>query len=86
MATARLSHDEAAKRWAAYRDILGPKSEQIRATMAYSYEKGGASLLDLLVAQRNDNDVRLALAQAASDAVLAVAALKAATFTLPNKK
>ena len=54
--------------------------------MAYSYQKGGASLLDLLVAQRNDNDVRLALAQAASDAALALAALKAATFTFPTKK
>ena len=46
---------------------IRPKSEQIRQTMAYAYQKGGASLLDLLVAERNDNDIRLAAAQAASD-------------------
>jgi outer membrane protein TolC len=50
--------------------------------VAYAYEKGGTSLLDLLVAERNDNDVRLALAQAASDMTLAAATLKAATMTI----
>jgi outer membrane protein TolC len=47
--------------------------------MAYAYQKGGASLLDLLVAERNDNDIRLAAAQAASDMASAGAAFKAAT-------
>ena len=47
--------------------------------MAYAYQKGGASLLDLLVAERNDNDVRLAAAQAASDTAATAAAFKAAT-------
>ncbi len=77
-ATARLAYDNAAKRWQNYRDSIRPKSDQIRKTIAYAYEKGGASLLDLLVAERNDNDVRLAAAQAASDTAVAVATLKAA--------
>jgi outer membrane protein TolC len=47
--------------------------------MAYAYQKGGASLLDLLVAERNDNDIRLVAAQAASDVASTGAAFKAAT-------
>ena len=78
IATARLAYDNAAKRWQNYRDSIRPKSDQIRKTIAYAYEKGGASLLDLLVAERNDNDVRLAAAQAVSDTAVAVATLKAA--------
>ena len=65
-------------RWKRYRDELTPKSRQIQETVAFAYEKGGASLLDLLSAQRNDNDVRLATAQAAADAASAAAALRAA--------
>jgi cobalt-zinc-cadmium efflux system outer membrane protein len=80
IAMARFAFDNASNRWASIRDSIRPKSEQIRATMAYAYEKGGASLLDLLVAERNDNDVRLGLAQAASDTAMAAAALKAATW------
>jgi len=40
--------------------------------------KKRGSLLDLLSAQRNDNDVRLATAQAAADTANAAAALRAA--------
>jgi len=65
-------------RWQRYRDQLAPKSRQIRETVAFAYEKGGASLLDLLSAQRSDNDVRLATAQAAADTANAAAALRAA--------
>ena len=79
IAVARLGYEDAAKRWRSYRDSIRPKSEQIRQTMAYAYQKGGASLLDLLVAERNDNDIRLAAAQAASDTASAGAAFKAAT-------
>jgi len=39
-----------------------------------------------LVAERNDNDVRLAAAQAASDLAVASAALKAATMTVGDGK
>ena len=79
IAVARLAYKDALKRWRSYRDSIRPKSEQIRQTMAYAYQKGGASLLDLLVAERNDNDIRLAAAQAASDTAAAGAAFKAAT-------
>jgi outer membrane protein, heavy metal efflux system len=79
IAVARLSYEDALKRWHSYRDSIRPKSEQIRQTMAYAYQKGGASLLDLLVAERNDNDIRLAATQAASDIASAGAAFKAAT-------
>jgi outer membrane protein, heavy metal efflux system len=79
IAVARLAYEDALKRWQSYRQSIGPKSEQIRKTMAYAYQKGGASLLDLLVAERNDNDVRLAAAQAASDTAATAAAFKSAT-------
>ena len=79
IAVARLAYEDALKRWRSYHDSIRPKSEQIRQTMAYAYQKGGASLLDLLVAERNDNDIRLAAAQAAGDTASAGAAFKAAT-------
>ncbi len=79
IATASLSYQEALKRWQSYRDSIRPKSEQVRKTVAYAYEKGGASLLDLLSTQRVDNEVRLAAAQAQNDLLIANAALNAAT-------
>lgn len=82
IATALLASDEAVQRWQRYRDSIRPKSEQIRKSKAYAYEKGGASLLDMLVAERDDNEVRLAAQQAASDAAAAMAALKAATVEI----
>jgi cobalt-zinc-cadmium efflux system outer membrane protein len=82
IASARFAYEDAARRWRSYRESIQPRSEQIRKTMAYAYQKGGASLLDLLVAERNDNDVRLAAAQAAGDKAVAVAALKAATLVI----
>jgi cobalt-zinc-cadmium efflux system outer membrane protein len=50
----------------------------VRQTVSFAYEKGGASLLDLLSAQRTDNEVRLATAQAAAETAKAAADLKAA--------
>jgi len=78
IATARTSYLDAHDRWLRYRDELTPKSEKIRESVAYAYEKGGAALLDLLAAQRNDNEVRLATAQAAAEAANAAANLRAA--------
>jgi cobalt-zinc-cadmium efflux system outer membrane protein len=82
IATSRFIYEDAAQRWRNYRDNIRPKSEQIRNTIAYAYQKGGSSLLDLLTAERNDNEVRLAAAQAASDTAVAAAALKAATTVI----
>ncbi len=75
--------EEASARWRRYRDDLRPRSEGIRRTVSLAYEKGAASLVDLLEAQRNDNDVRLATMQAASDVMMAAAALRSATTTIP---
>jgi len=77
--TAQTTYSSALSRWQRYRQQLAPKSRQIRETVAFAYEKGGATLLDLLSAQRNDNDVRLATAQAAADTANAAAALRAAS-------
>ncbi len=79
IAIALLSYNDAAARWTQYRESIRPKSEQVRKTKAYAYQKGGASLLDMLVAERDDNDVRLAANQSASDTAVAAAALRAAT-------
>ncbi|HWX23060.1 MAG TPA: TolC family protein [Candidatus Binatia bacterium] len=79
IATALLAYDDAARRWQSYRDTIRPKSDEVRKTKAYAYQKGSASLLDMLVAERDDNDVRLAAMQAASDTAVAMATLKAAT-------
>jgi outer membrane protein, heavy metal efflux system len=76
--SSQTTYSASLSRWQRYRDQLAPKSRQIRETVVFAYEKGGASLLDLLSAQRNDNDVRLATAQAAADTANAAAALRAA--------
>jgi len=82
VAVARFAYEEALKRWERYRDTIRPKSARIKETIAYAYQKGGASLLDLLSTQRNDNDIRLAAAQAQNDLIVALASLKAATTRL----
>ncbi len=82
IATAALAYEEAVRRWQDYRDRIRRESEQVRQTKTYAYQKGGASLLDMLVAQRDDNDVRLAALQAASDTAAALATLRAATVEI----
>jgi cobalt-zinc-cadmium efflux system outer membrane protein len=78
IASARVAYREASARYENYTRVIRPKSAQIVKTISYAYEKGGASLLDLLVAQRNDNEVRLAAVQAGADVAIAQAALKTA--------
>ena len=75
-AVARASYLDALQKWSRYRDQLQPKSAQVRETVVFAYEKGGASLLDLLSAERNDNDIRLATAQAMADTAAKAATLK----------
>jgi outer membrane protein, heavy metal efflux system len=86
IAVAQLAYDDAAKRWRRYRESIRPKSEQIRKTMAFAYAQGGASLLDLLSAERDDNDVRIAAAQAAADTAATAAVLKSALVTMEVPK
>ena len=80
--SARLGYQDARNRWQRYRDEIRPRSEEVRKTVSFAYEKGGAALLDLLTAERNDNEIRLATAQSAADTALAAAALKAALNVL----
>lgn len=81
LAIAQINYDNAIRRWSQYKGELRDKSAKVRASVAFAYDKGGASLLDLLTAERDDNAIRLAAQQAAHDAVIAGAALKAATQT-----
>ena len=85
-AGARIAYDDASRRWQRYLESIRPRSAAIRQTMTFAYQKGGASLLDLLSAERNDNDVRLATAQAAADAAVAQAALSAALTSFTEFK
>jgi cobalt-zinc-cadmium efflux system outer membrane protein len=78
LAAADVEYSEAHDRWLRYQDQIRPQSTKVRESVAFAYEKGGASLVDLLDAQRTDNDVRLATAQAMNDTAGAVADLKAA--------
>jgi cobalt-zinc-cadmium efflux system outer membrane protein len=82
IASAEDEYDEARARWLRYRDQLAPRSAKVRETIAFAYEKGGASLVDLLEAERTDNDVRLATVQAMSDTAGARADLEAARAVL----
>jgi cobalt-zinc-cadmium efflux system outer membrane protein len=82
IANAEVEYNEAHARWLRYRDVTGPKSKQVRESVQYAYNKGGASLVDLLDAERTDNDVRIATAQAMSDTASAAADLAAARLVL----
>lgn len=76
--TAVAAYKEASARLVRYEKEIKPKARQVRDSITFAYEKGGASLLDLLAAQRSDNDIRAAAAQAAADRAAALAALAAA--------
>ena len=82
IANAEAAYREAFERWQRYRDQTGPKAAKVRESVAFAYEKGGASLIELLEAERTANDVRLATAQAMSDTANAAADLIAARSVL----
>jgi cobalt-zinc-cadmium efflux system outer membrane protein len=76
--SAEVAYNEAYARWLRYRDDLAPQSAKVRATVAFAFQRGGRSMVELLEAQRMDNDIRLAAAQSLADAASAVADLQAA--------
>ncbi|HEV8541377.1 MAG TPA: TolC family protein, partial [Verrucomicrobiae bacterium] len=78
LVSAQAEYRAASERLKTHREEIVPKSASVVQTVTFAYQNGGASLLDLLVAQRNDNEIRLAAAQAAADTAVAVANLKAA--------
>jgi cobalt-zinc-cadmium efflux system outer membrane protein len=86
LATAQVAYQEAEARLKRYQQQIVPRSAQVRESVAFAYSKGGASLVDLLTAERDDNNVRLAAAQARSDTASAAADLRAANTTISQKE
>jgi outer membrane protein, heavy metal efflux system len=84
IANAESEYREAHERWLSYRDKTAPKSVKVRESVQFAYEKGGASLVDLLDAERTDNDIRLATVQAMSDTASALADMVAARIVLSS--
>jgi len=82
IATAESAYQEAHTRLERYQQQIRPRSAQVRESIAFAYSRGGASLVDLLTAERDDNNVRLATAQAMADVASAAADLKAARMTI----
>ena len=78
IANAEVAYREASERLQRYQSQIRPKSGKVRESVAFAFEKGGASLVDLLTAERDDNGIRLATAQAMSDSASAAADLEAA--------
>ncbi len=78
VAGSRSAFREARARATAFVEQLRPQSAAVAKTVAYAYEHGGASLVELLAAERNDNEVRIAAARAQADAATAAFALSAA--------
>jgi len=84
-ANAQSEFEEASERLARYQKQILPESRKVRESVAFAYEKGGSSLVDLLEAEHADNDARLAAAQAMADTASAAADLKAATEIMENQ-
>ena len=82
LADAETAYNEAYLRWLRYRDETVPKSTKVRETIEFKYEKGAATLLDLLNAEQTDNTVRLAFVQAMNDTASAAAQLTSARLAL----
>jgi len=82
LAVAESEYDEAHQRWLRYRDEISPNSARTRDAVAFQYEKGAASMVDLLNAEQTDNTIRQALAQAMNDTASAAADLTAARTVL----
>lgn len=86
IANAEIGYREAYDRLLRYQSKIRPKAAKVRESVAIAYEKGGASLVDLLTAERDDNAVRLATAQALADTANAVADLESARNVLSDRE
>lgn len=78
LAATRQTLEVAEARAARLAGELVPKAISVRDTVRDAYEQGGASLLELLEAERNANDLRLAAATAEGDLASARADFRAA--------
>jgi len=84
LAATRQALDVATARAARIAGELAPKAASVRDTIRYAWEEGGASLLELLEAERNANDLLLAAAAAQGDLASARADYRAARRTAPG--
>jgi cobalt-zinc-cadmium efflux system outer membrane protein len=78
VAAARVAFHEASQRAKRYSSEVLPKSAGVVKSVSYAYGRGGAVLVDLLEAERNDNQIRVAAVQAQADTAAAASALQAA--------
>jgi cobalt-zinc-cadmium efflux system outer membrane protein len=78
LAAARSAYREAARRNDIYKRELSSKSNKVVQAIRYAYEHGGASLVELLTAERDDNEIRIAAAHAEADTATTAFALWAA--------
>ncbi len=90
VAAARGAYQEANARAHRYEEQISAQAERVRESVSFAYARGGASLVDLLTAQRAANEVRAATLQAQADRASAAAALSAALnqpvrSTTPNR-
>ena len=67
IASARVASREARMRAERYEHELAPKSAEVLKTIEFSYRRGGRSLLELLAAERDDRDIRVATLRAEAD-------------------
>lgn len=81
---ARREFEAARLRADRYAAQIVPQSAEVARSVRFAYGRGGASLVDLLTAERNDNEVRLAAAVASADLANARAALRAALNLPPD--
>lgn len=78
LATTRDAFETARMRALRLVNDLLPKAQSVRDTVRFAYEQGAASLLELLEAERNANDIRLAAVAARGDLAAARADFLAA--------
>jgi cobalt-zinc-cadmium efflux system outer membrane protein len=83
LATAASSLETTKRRVHALAGELLEKARQVRDTVAFAWNEGSASLLELLEAERSLNDLKLAAATAQGDLVQAAADERAARGFLP---
>jgi len=86
VAAARVAFREASQRAKRYQASLVPKSAEVARSVSYAFEKGGAALIDLLEAERNDNAIRVAAVQSQADTASAAVALQAALGRLAGSE
>ena len=78
VATARAAWEAALDRRRRVRGDLLPRAEKVEEMVAFAYRNGAASLLELLEAERNLNELRLAAVGTDAEALSAAADLAAA--------